>query len=84
MTAEPTTRMAQCSCGKVEPSSRRLAFLVDRGPGSRAAAETCAHCRYTAAAHERTPRRNPQVCNHFEAHGPFDYDTYYCGCRGWD
>ena len=50
MTAEPTTRMARCSCGKVEPSSGRLAFLVDRGPGSRAAAETCAHCRYTAAA----------------------------------
>jgi hypothetical protein len=84
VTAEPTTRMAQCSCGKVEPSSRRLAFLVDRGPGSRAAAETCAHCHYTAAAHERVDRRNTMVCDHFEAHGPFDYDAYYCGCRGWD
>jgi hypothetical protein len=31
-----------------------------------------------------TPK-NPAIQPHeFEPHGPYEYDKYYCGCRGWD
>ena len=81
---------ATVSVKHASSESRRIRKLTL--PGARL--ERCGPVRMTAspagdvltspAGDERTPRRNPQVCNHFEAHGPFDYDTYYCGCRGWD
>lgn len=31
-----------------------------------------------------TPERNTHQCKTFEPHGPYEFDSYYCGCRGWD
>jgi hypothetical protein len=77
----------------------RLAFFEYRGPGSREARERCAVCAYYECAHDpehldklahgRDGKRRPTVvesgkCTGFQAHGPFDHDRYYCGCRGWD
>jgi hypothetical protein len=87
---DPTRRYAQCSCGKVEPSDpERLFCLIARGDGSRSALEHCRNCGYTNVAHE-PPRPGvirstvARVCDTFEPHGAYDYDTFYCGCRGWD
>lgn len=76
--------------------STRLAFFEYRGPASRKAKESCIHCRYHEVAHGSgreediakgvRPRRNVVEeghCPGFEA-GPYDTDTFYCGCRGWD
>lgn len=77
-----TGRMATCSCGRKEPSNPdKLAFFEYRGDGSRRAQDQCT-CGYTQAAHAK-----PHVqakCEGFTPRGPFQYDSYYCGCRGWD
>lgn len=83
-------RQAKCLCGATRPSSdfKRLPFFEDRGPGSMAAQMHCKHCRAYAIAHEpREDGRYPSIIGKphaFEPHGPFEFDNYYCGCRGWD
>jgi hypothetical protein len=74
-------RQARCSykC-KVVPSSTALPFFEYLGPGSAAARERCKTCSYFEAAH----RPGTLACDTFEPHGPYEYDRYYCGCRGWD
>jgi hypothetical protein len=87
-----TGRVARCSCGAERPSSFELAFFEFRGEGSKAATQACAHCGYFAVAHgPDAPRRNHGQsaveragCPGFEPHGSWDYDIYYCGCRGWN
>lgn len=88
-----TERYAHCSCGKREPSSKHegLAFFEDRSAGSRAAEQTCKHCRCYPQAHEPsqrpTPTGYPTVIGDphpFEPHGAYDHDIFYCGCKGWD
>ena len=78
-------RKARCpDCGSLVPSKRTLAFFEYRGPGSPAAREMCI-CGYTRVAHrEEVWARNKLVCHNFEPRGAWDYDSYYCGCRGWD
>ena len=92
------SREARCICGQTVPSTEhaRLAFFEYRGPGSDFAEHSCKHCRYHDVAHGpgkeqdiregKRPRRNVVEeghCPGFEA-GPHEYDSYYCGCRGWD
>lgn len=79
-------RTARCSCGATRPSSTGLAFFEYRGEGSRSAVDTCKHCRYALVAHERK-RSEPHlrlVCDHFEPHGAWEHDSFYCGCRGFE
>jgi hypothetical protein len=83
-----TGRTARC-CDKsgIVPSSLDLAFFEYRGERSRAATDTCLHCRYALVAHERKQRGeniSRHVCDSFEPHGEWDHDTYYCGHSGWD
>lgn len=84
-------RMAQCTYCKVErPSaeSESLAFFQDRGPGF--CNDTCKVCRYYEVAHyPNASRVNPEVpkqCQHsFEPMiEGYPFDSFYCGCRGWD
>lgn len=84
-----TGREARCSCGKIVPSDpARLAFFEFRGDGSRQARESCKRCRYSVVAHDRKKATGEAhlsyVCDEFEPMGAWDYDAYYCGCRGWD
>ena len=95
--AQQGRREARCLCGRVVASDTKgIAFLEDRGPGSAWAEKSCKHCRYHEEAHGSgreediakgiRPRRNVVAeghCPGFEA-GPHEYDSYYCGCRGWD
>lgn len=90
-----TGRMARCSCGAERPSDKdRLAFFEYRGPGSSFAVEICA-CGFYRSAHEpeecrKRVRGNQQTvvesgrCAGFTSQGPHEFDSYYCGCRGWD
>jgi hypothetical protein len=85
-------RTARCHCGATRPSTEPgLAFYAYRGPGSAAAEEHCT-CGFHKCAHERQPRlvdpRSVQergdCTTGFVAHGPHEFDEFYCGCRGWD
>ena len=84
-------RTARCHCGRTQPSTDGgLGFYVYRGPGSAEADEHC-KCGYHKCAHERQPRnvdpRSVQErgeCTGFVPHGPHEFDSFYCGCNGWD
>lgn len=91
-------REAQCSsCLKIVPTSDNLAFLERTGEGTKAATESCANCGYHEIAHSYdgnyappSNKKNPHLCLNFDPpmefvpHGPWPYDRFYCGCRGWD
>jgi hypothetical protein len=81
-TPDLTGRVARCCNADSErPSSTDLAFFEYRGPGSKRSMEQC-ECGYLRIAHDK-PHVQRQ-CEGFTPRGPFQYDTYYCGCRGWD
>ena len=75
-------RGARCSCGKIYKSAHNLPFFKFRGEGSEAATKTC-HCGYYAVAHTDSAR-HPITDHQFKARGTYEFDEYYCGCRGWD
>lgn len=81
-------RMARCGCGRTERSNREtLAFFEFCGEGSKEATESCKNCGYHVIAHAPDhPRRNelPMVCVDFTPKGSQEFDSYYCGCRGWE
>ena len=83
-------REARCGCGRTEPSSVKLAFFEYRGEGSEIARKGCAHCGYFEVAHTQPQTRTQQnvvergICPGFEPRGAMEYDSFYCGCRGWD
>lgn len=84
-----TTRIARCTCGKTETSHSELPMFQFRGEGSRAATETCGECNYHPIAHERAKDPTQLHLKHIRGHefspaGSFDFDLFYCGCRGWD
>jgi hypothetical protein len=78
--------MARCLCKRTEPSALELPFFEFRGEGSRAATDLCKHCGYALVAHtaEVMARNKALKCTSFESHGAWEFDLYYCGCRGWD
>lgn len=80
-------RFAKCFCGKTEPSSTDLAFFEFRGEGSERAKKQCQNCSYYEIAHNYPPvagQKNVAICHRFSPHGAFEFDDFYCGCRGWD
>jgi hypothetical protein len=87
-------REARCTCGQTAPSTKALdgylAFFEYRGEGSRSATEQCKHCGYYDCAHGNSEDKELRnvveegKCPGFEPKGDWGYDTYYCGCRGWD
>lgn len=88
---EPTApflvgRTARCGyhsrCGTEVPSHQKLAFFEYRGEGSKDAVEKCRHCRYFEVAHK--VGHHDRICDSFEPNGAFEFDSFYCGCRGWD
>ena len=75
-------RKAQCSiCDKVVDSREHLPFFRYRGKASYEALHKC-KCGYYDVAHGR--EGSMCKCDKFVAHGEYEYDEYYCGCRGWD
>jgi hypothetical protein len=96
MEAALRDREARCTCGQTRPSTDaiqgRLAFFEFRGEGSRSATEQCQHCGYAVVAHgpdapvwkSGKTAVETHGCPGFEPKGDWGYDTYYCGCRGWD
>lgn len=83
-------RTARCTCGRECPSEgpmpgfKDIAFLEYLGPGSKHAVASCS-CGYAEVAHTAEVRaRNSYICEAFAARGPHEFDSYYCGCRGWD
>ena len=78
-------RQAHCGYGqhKFKPSSRELAFFEYRGPGSLDATESCT-CGYMRIAHDCPVMAARLKCKEFTLRGPREFDTYYCGCRGWE
>lgn len=91
-------RMARCgmykNCGSTVPSAVSLPFFEFRGEGSRDATTICKNCPYSVVAHtdevrakhhtQGRGRVQTKVCDNFEPHGPFEFDSFYDGCRGWD
>jgi len=85
-------RQARCICGKINPSDealpgyKSLPFFEARGPGSPWSLDTCVHCRFAARAHEpEVMARNTSLkCETFEPGAVLEFDSFYCGCRGWD
>ena len=92
-----TGRIARCAygCGSERPSTApHLAFFEYRGPGSRYHLGHCA-CGYTLGAHDpaemcRTVSGKTVIedgrCKYGKVtpRDPAEFDSYYCGCRGWD
>jgi len=80
------SRLARCLCGRTEPASKDLAFFVYRGPNSEYAKKVCEVCGCYETAHIPSiqSRRGSLVCSQFKRGTGHEYDTYYCGCRGWD
>lgn len=77
-------RQARCYCGNVQPSNADLAFFEYRGPGSEVAKRRCVNCGYYDTAHKKASS-NSQICSNFKTNPKgMKYDSYYCGCRGWD
>lgn len=80
------TREARCGCGRVEPSTSFLAF---RETAERHAEGRCV-CGYNRLAHSpEVQRKNRDIGrrtldHEFEQAPMRDFDTFYCGCRGWD
>lgn len=74
-------RIALCvTCNKTKkPSSLNLAFFEYRGPNSPYALDMC-KCGYYRVGHGRSR----WACDQFCAVGPQEFDTFYCGCRGWN
>ena len=80
------SRLARCVCYKTAPSSSDLPFFIDRGPGSEYAKTVCVNCGYSITAHraEIDVRRQQLFCTSFKSGRGHVFDSYYCGCRGWD
>lgn len=78
-------RKAKCFEGCLRrDSNTELAFFEYLGPDSPAAINRCKHCGFYEEAH--TKEKPPMECrsHKFEPHGAYEFDSYYCGCRGWD
>ncbi len=78
-------RLARCSCGKKEPSSDRLAFFEYLGNDTK----HCNICGMTDFTHPEIAEINPFTKRKNEKDHKFEvrvyeFDRYYCGCRGWD
>lgn len=81
-------RLAKCGCGVEAPSSYKLPFFKSHAEGTGEAEDIC-KCGYHRVAHEYDASRvskEPIVCRvgGFAKRGDRGFDSFYCGCRGWD
>lgn len=84
-----TGRLARCYCGKTNPSDQAapgyvvLSFFEFCGEGSPSAA--LCKCGYAEVAHgcERDLKQR-FTCGTYEPRGGQEFDSFYCGCGGWD
>ena len=87
-TFDLTGRKAACYKGcAVVPSSTSLPFFDYLGEGSRRATEDCGKCGMSVSVHQEiSPSTGrPGVTTHgFVPCGGAEFDSYYCGCHGWD
>lgn len=81
-------REAQCSCGRKTASTMNLAFFEFRGEGSTRSLTTCADCGSAEVLHREfnpvTQRPGTKLDHKFVPRGAFEFDSFYCGCYGWD
>jgi hypothetical protein len=86
-----TGRKARC-CNEASErdSSLDLAFFEYLGADSHKAKTMCGNCRFYEMAHDPEVTKNyvqgkpKRVCDNFEPHGAYEFDSYYCGHSGWD
>jgi hypothetical protein len=81
-----SNRYARCLCFKTVPSAPDLPFFQDRGPNSKYQNTTCVVCNYNESAHVPAIQARPRslICTQFMRGQGHEFDSYYCGCRGWD
>lgn len=85
-----SARQAKCYCGRTEPSDSRIAamgFFEYRGAGSDSAVHHCGTCGYYDTAHltiNPLTGREGITEHDFVQRGASEFDSFYCGCRGWD
>lgn len=83
-------RIARCyMCKQEQPSSLgltgKLAFYEYMGGGSRIAIETCRCGLYMHVHNDELWAKRPDLTSHEPTpRGALEFDTFYCGCRGWD
>ncbi|MCA1782018.1 MAG: hypothetical protein LC679_07545 [Intrasporangiaceae bacterium] len=82
--SEGACRPRPCDCER--PSSPSLPFFEDRSPGTQV--DRCVTCGKFRIAHEYDPTRvRPEpVSKHpfVPMTEGYPYDSFYCGCWGWD
>lgn len=81
-----TGRTAKCTCGASAPSSPALAFFEYRGPGAGRATCAVGDCIFLESVHQpiNPHTGRPGVTDHTFVARTYDFDSFYCGCRGWD
>jgi hypothetical protein len=82
-------REARCSCGSKVTSRITLAFFEFRGEGSNRGMTTCIECSGAEVLHRElnpvTGRPGTKTDHEFKPNiAGWEFDSYYCGCYGWD
>lgn len=83
-------RSARCECGRTCPSDgaprghTEPPFLQYWGAGSEKAEEQCVCGKYRVAHGPDAPHQGQYACAEFRQRQPDEFDSFYCGCRGWD
>lgn len=84
-------RIAKCTnCSNTEPSSKKLAHFAYRGVGSTYALDNCALCPWLLSVHDGSSNGSnasafEEASTHdFESIGASEFDSFYCGCNGWN
>lgn len=73
-----------------QPSSSNLPFFEFTGHLSNRALSFCKNCGMHANPHmtadpaARLQLTKRGMCQDFTPHGAYEFDSYYCGCWGWD
>jgi hypothetical protein len=85
-------RMAKCGCGSVRPSKDRevLAFFEDLSDealaGKPVALLSCGTCGMNEGVHHEVNvfTGGWGITDHDFVRRVYEFDRFYCGCRGWD
>lgn len=83
----PVIRQAQCPyCKTIVVSDPGLAFFEDRSVETDRTSCGVGKCYYVRAVHNpiNPHTGRPGVTDHAFVPRVYIYDSYYCGCRGWD
>lgn len=94
MSTTTTTRQARCICGALRPSTELIGdgFFTDLSPEAEAARplknRSCGadRCGYNEGVHHEVNvfTGRPGITDHAYVPRVYEYDSWYCGCRGWD